>query len=49
MRLANSKIVEPEESKGRKDDGQVIKVSDDLQIIWFDKNKVKDEDMNDLQ
>ena len=48
MRLANSKINEPEESKGRKDDGQVITFSEDLQIIWFDNKKIKDEDMMDL-
>ena len=48
MKLANSNTVKPEESKGRKDDGQVITFSEDLQIIWFDNKKIKDEDMMDL-
>jgi len=34
---------------GRKDDGQVIKVDEDLQVIWYDKYKVEQEDLQDLE
>lgn len=33
----------------RKDNGQVIKVNENLQIIWYDNQKIKEEDLRDLK